>query len=317
MPQPPEVDAVRAELQVLYEQVWSDLSAQLADLAADPLRREALRRRLRGLQASVEQAMAELDVHAREWLSGRFPAVYQLGAMEAAAATGRPFTWAAPHRAAVQVLAADTFDDLLAATRFVRRDTKRFVREAARQRTAASVVGGDTAVKAGRDLAGLLEERFGARGPAAVVYRNGARHGLADYADTVIRTRTATTFTTGTLNQSAAAGVQFMECSDGAGCGLSSHDDPNIANGQVFPIDVANSFPLAHPRCARAWLARPDITHPAAAARADRFTDSERQQAAADERARVAAAPSGRLRRQRSTPATRRTARRAAASGAG
>jgi hypothetical protein len=42
-----------------------------------------------------------------------------------------------------------------------------------------------------------------------------------------------------------------MRCTDGDDCGVTSHDDPEKANGREFTLEEAEAYPLAHPNCVR------------------------------------------------------------------
>lgn len=311
MPQPAEVDRIRAELLDLYTSAWLDIENQLAHLALQPPERSAvLRRRLNELSRDIGTEMEGLDHQMRAWLKERFPDIYRLGAIDAADQVGERFSWSQHHRDAVQVLARQTFDDLLAATRFVRADTKRFVREAARRDAARSIIEGTPAARAGRDLATTLRSVFGTDPIAAVRYSNGARHGLADYADTVLRTTTATAFNQGTFN--AAGGVGWFEVFDGAACGWTSHDDTDLANGSIRSAAECAAQTIAHPRCARSFGPRPDLGDASAAQAADRSTSDEARRLAGEERARAARQParlSRKAEQRRQTIVDRRAAR--------
>lgn len=93
----------------------------------------------------------------------------------------------------------------------------------------------------------------------AVVYRNGARHGLADYARMATRTRLAETWQRVTLDLYGQAGIRYVEVVDGAGCGWTSHDDPDKANGTIRSLEEAGAYPLAHPNCVRSSFPRADV----------------------------------------------------------
>jgi hypothetical protein len=281
MAQPPEVQALADELNSLYTNVQTSLIDQLETIATDPNQRR-LRQRLNEQLRAIEQALDEVDVQARVFLSRRFPEVYQYGALDAARATRRPFVWSQVHTDAVAEIANRTYDDLLKATRYVRRDTKRFIRAAVRERTAMAVIGGQTATQSGRELAKTLGEQ----GISAVRYRDGSRHTLRDFSDMAVRTSTALAYNAGTINASREAGVRYMMCSDGAACGLASHDDPQLASGLVAPIETAEAYPIAHPRCARSWSPMPQVTTPEEA-RAATPPEEERQRLAAEERERA------------------------------
>ncbi len=49
----------------------------------------------------------------------------------------------------------------------------------------------------------------------------------------------------------AAAGVTHVDIQDGPGCGWTSHDDPDTANGSRRTLAAANAHPTAHPNCIR------------------------------------------------------------------
>lgn len=295
MPQPPEVQALADELASLYLRVQRDLLDQLEAIAQDP-NQHRLRSRLTEQSRAISQALDEVEVQAKTFLSRRFPEAYQYGAMEAARATGRPFMWTAIHYEAVAELANTTYADLLSATQYVRQDSKRYVRAAVRARTAEAVIAGRTAVQTGRALAKELE----GEGIGAIRYANGAKHTLGDYADMTARTQAALAYNAGSLNAGREAGVRWVEVFDGAACGWSSHDDADLANGSIRHVEEAAAFSISHPRCARSFSPRPDLNEVRNVDRAgDRFTEDERQALATAERERA----------RKTTVSGRRTAR--------
>ena len=302
MPQPAEVRAIRDELAQLYRDAQAAIDARLAAIADEGARRAVLRRRLTELAREVDRLVADLDRQATTWLARRYPLVYQAGGDQAATDSGIPFQWAQTHIDAVTELARDAHGDLLAATTFMRRDAKTLIRAASRAATRASVVEGDTARQAARDLARTLTER----GVKAVRYSNGARVGIGDYAEMVVRTKTAQAFNAGTLNHLDAAGVQFVEVFDGPSCGWTSHDDSDLANGTIRTVDEARATPIAHPNCARSFGGRPDLASRRQAAGATRPA-GERAQLATAERARA------RAQQQANRRLARRTRRRSPA----
>lgn len=257
MPLDPAAEAIVDELLDLYRAAQADLIDELVQAAADTTTTSATyRSRLAGLARAVTEELATLDASARTWASSRLPEVYQLGAGQGAADVGARFDWTLIHREAVRQLAADTFDDLLAATRYVRRDVKAFIRLAARERARAVLLQGDTATRAGRRLSTLLEQR----NIAAVTYKNGARHSLRDYADVAIRTKTALAYSGGQLNLGREFGIEWVQVNDGAGCGWEAHDSTDLANGSVRTLAEAEAYPISHPRCARSFSLLPVAT---------------------------------------------------------
>jgi hypothetical protein len=279
---PPEVQAFANELTSLYARVQTELLVKLEAVATDPNQRR-LRQRLNEQLRAIEQALDEVDVRARVFLSRRFPEVYQYGALDVARATRRPFVWSQIHTDAVAEIANRTYDDLLKATRYVRRDAKRFIRAAVKERTALAVIGGQTATQAGRDLA----ETLGEQGIRAVRYRDGSRHSLGEYADVSVRTSTALAYNTGTLNAGQEAGVQWYHVTDGMDCGWTTHRDTDLAAGTVRSAEECASYPISHPRCARGFSPAPTVTNAREAEAARQYAPEEQQRLAAEERERA------------------------------
>jgi hypothetical protein len=282
MAQPDAVGALADELTALYRNVQTDLLDRIEAIAADP-NQHRLRARLNEQLRAIEQALDEVDTQAKVYLSRRFPTIYQIGAVEAARATRRPFVWSTVHTDAVAEIANETYDNLRRVTQFVRRDTLRFIRMAVRERTAAAVIGGQTATQAGRDLAKTLAEN----GVRAVRFANGTRHTLADFSDMAIRTSTALAYNAGTLNAGREAGVQWYHVTDGLDCGWSSHQDTDLAAGTVRSAEECAAYPISHPRCARGFSPAPAVTNAQEAEAARQYVPEEQLRLGAEERERA------------------------------
>lgn len=299
MPQPVMVAEHGDELIRVYRQAWVNIQAEQRRVLSDPA---LWRRRLRlaEMRQRIEFELAQVDVEMREWLMREYPLVYRQGAIDGARAASAAFeSWTQLHTDAVSQLARDTFDDLLEATRFVRADTKRFIREAAKIASELTTTTGRTAVQGGKSLEDVLARR----GITSVVYRNGSRHGLDEYAQMVIRTKTAVGYNIGALNAGfEQGGVVWYEVFDGPGCGWTAHDVGEIALGKIVTRDECLAYPISHPNCRRSFGARPDVTSRAAARDAKRSVTPEQieDQRAAD-KARRAAQSRRRGRRNRRT----------------
>lgn len=265
MPGPPgavvDVDAI---LQGLTAALRADLAA--ASEAIDAELAEILDRwpgetrpvRYRNLQ-SLQRHVATLMSHAAELARASLPeaitGAYQLGGSVTALAAQRAATFAGVDRATVTAIARDAYADLLDATEHMTDTTKDVVRRLVRDHSRDRVLTGRTAEQAATRLARDLQ----GQGISAIVYRNGANHSLADYADMVVRTKTAEAFQRGGLAQGAALGIEWWELLDNPECGLDGHNDPTKANGQIVPRETAERFLISHPRCVRVTTARPDI----------------------------------------------------------
>ncbi|MET8957661.1 hypothetical protein ACWEO4_40995 [Streptomyces sp. NPDC004393] len=60
-----------------------------------------------------------------------------------------------------------------------------------------------------------------------VIYRNGARIPVRAWAEAASLAKSAVAYNAGTLNRAREARVRYMEVFDGAGCGWTSHKDPD------------------------------------------------------------------------------------------
>lgn len=296
MPVVPIVDDASDDLTGVFRRAWDQIVQEQVAIMNEPtmtLRRE----RLQELRGQVEALMDGVDADARDWINTRLTEVYGHGGI-AGATTTVGFEWTQPHIDAIGELARDTYDDVLKATRFVRIDTKRFIREMGREQSLQQLIQSRTAQGAGTIIRDLIEQR----GITSVVYANGARFGLDTYGEMLARTKSAMAYNMGTLNQAAKDGIEWWEIMDGPDCGLEFHDDSTRAAGMIVDKQTALSFPISHPNCRRTFAARPDIKTKGQARDAERFgTESQRE-----------AVRQADLTRQRSALSTQRRASAAA-----
>lgn len=245
-----DVHALADPLAQAYAKVWSEIESWERKLQSDP-RREAQRRRLDATRRQIEADMNGLDDQAREWLSREFPKAYHSGVVDAAE---HGINWHQVHQDAAQRLVNGLHLDLLQATSNVRQTTKELVRRVAGDQQLRLALGGqETAVSAGRRMASILK----GHGVTALVYKDGSRHGLAEYAQVAIRSTTAVAYNFGSLN--GAPDVAMWEVFDGPNCGWTRHDDPQHANGMVVTRQQAADHPISHPNCRRSFGPRPDL----------------------------------------------------------
>lgn len=284
MPTTPLSEQTAEALSRLYALAEERMARALTDALAGAQTAKA--GRIRELQRMVSDEVAALESASREWIARDLPAVYHAGAVAAAETVGSstaPF--ALLHRDAMQALAEQTWSDVLRSTRFLTRDTKATIRKLAEDQAARVLLGEATASKAGADLAAAVRESTDL---LTIRYRNGSRHAISSWSDTLARTSTALSYQEGTLVQCEADGFEFLELFDGPGCCVGpGHDVGPFANGLVLTVAEVRANPIAHPRCARSASPRPDIASTAAAKNARRFTDAEQETMAAAERARA------------------------------
>jgi len=96
----------------------------------------------------------------------------------------------------------------------------------------------------------------------AVVYKDGRRQPYGKYMDSVVRTEAQSSYNLGVIRGAQTKGVGAFEVVDGPGCGLTSHDDGDIANGQILNADDCKRYLVAHPNCTRTFVPRPDLPAP-------------------------------------------------------
>lgn len=237
---PPRIDRESQALRDAYRRAWERIEAEQAKIADDPARWRR-RARLSEMSRTISQRLSDLHDVAEDWIKESLPRLYSQGARASAASTGIGFAFTEIHQEAVRELAGGLTDDLLKATRQVNASTKVLIRQVLKDEALNAAIAGGTAQQA-RKAAKEVLERFGIH---AVTYSNGARVGLGSYADMALRTVSALAYNRGTLNGNRE--VEFWECFDGFGCGLRTHNDPDLASGLVLPRDQALAYPIAHP----------------------------------------------------------------------
>lgn len=258
MSQPDEIEALTASLLADLEAMHERILDELNDLALAwfDMSATARARRLRTLDAHVVALMNQADSLAARSVLQAAQTAYETGAWTTALLAGTTAAFAGIDTDAITALARDAMRDLLSATQGVRADVKDLIRDLTRDQVRAKLYTGQTAEQAGKDLAKALA----ARGINAITYANGAKVPLPVYAQMVVRTKTAEAYQEGGLNQGERLEIDWWEILDGPGCGWTSHDDPQKANGMIVPIDAAREHTLSHPNCRRSSSPRPDIT---------------------------------------------------------
>lgn len=89
--------------------------------------------------------------------------------------------------------------------------------------------------------------------------RSGDRtYKLETYEKFIVKRISQDAFVKGQVAGLAAQGVQFMEVTDGVGCGWANHEDIEKADGRVVTLQEAVDTPLSHPNCVRRFYPRYD-----------------------------------------------------------
>lgn len=251
MAQPALAHELSEDLAQTFRSAWTQIVEEQARILNDPSRfRRAAR--LRELRGEVESLMGQVDSTSRAWVQNQLRTVYRAGGL--AGQVAHDFSWTQTHLHALATLQRDTMGSVLSATRYVRRDTKRFIREMSKSTILNKIVTGQTAQQAGKTIEKLLKER----GIAAITYKDGSRHGLAEYGQMLARTKSAEAYNLGTIKQSAQD-CKWWEILDGPECGLVFHDDGDIADGKIVDEATAEKYLISHPQCRRSFGPRPDL----------------------------------------------------------
>lgn len=274
MSQPGEIEDLTRALRRDLERAWDLIVAEQTAIAASwPTSPAAVREhRLALFQVQVLTLMDEVDAQAATTITRAMTTAYETGAWVTAISGLTEPTFTGISSAAITGLAQTTMDDLLTATSGVRESTKALIRELTRDQVINVLYTGVTPTDAARDLRRLLEKHQ----IHAVTYADGKRVGLAQYAEMVLRTKTAEAYQAGGLDQGEALGWDWWEIMDGVGCGWSNHEDPQKANGMIVDLETARAHPLSHPNCVmpgatvgyyggaeqivRAWFEGPSVT---------------------------------------------------------
>jgi hypothetical protein len=249
----------------VLQDAWQRLADQQAAVLAalsESGRAPHVTARLAEFQAAIADFQQRVDAEARAFVGRQLPFLYEQGAQRVADAVGGQFTWTLIHSDALQSLAADSYADFLRRSQEEQRMAGAFcraVREAARREVPLLAAGNTTALQAAKALADRLAAEHQL---LYVIYRNGARYPVQAWAEAATLAKSAVAYNSGTLNRAREAGVKFMQVFDGAGCGWTSHKDPDKATGTLRTVEDAAAWPISHPRYTRAFAPRLEVVAP-------------------------------------------------------
>jgi hypothetical protein len=137
-----------------------------------------------------------------------------------------------------------------------------------RDEALTKLIEGRTAVQAGRAMAQQARELGSTRSPTPTV------PGTAWTSTPAWRCAPSRrTPTTGRSSRARSPrDCKFFEIIDGPDCGLSYHDDPQIADGLIVDADTSQTYKISHPNCRRSFGPRPDVGSKEQAEKASRST---------------------------------------------
>jgi len=188
---------------------------------------------------------------AERWASTDLPLIYREGAwtlLDNADRRQSTFTWTARHQAAITAASAQYYADLTNRITEALRRARVFLR-------AAQDASRDT-TRGTFDIAALREQH-----PLdTVVYANNARHPVDSWARAAITWQAVTTANTAAARTAFdELGTEWVEISDGPGCGWRDHQDEDKANRTLRTVQDALAHPTSHAHCVRELLPRLDL----------------------------------------------------------
>ncbi|MFE6126732.1 hypothetical protein ACFQ6Q_00445 [Streptomyces sp. NPDC056437] len=216
----------------------------------------------RAATLAFRRSLADFDrdvaAFAERWAATDLPLIYREGALTTLDHLDRPhrlWGWTRSHRATITTLTAQYYADLMGRLQEALRRARAFLRDAL------------DAVRArfGRFEHGTLDRQALLRNHPlnTVIYANDARHPVEAWAKAAISWQAVTTANTAAARTALEElDCQWLEVRDGAGCGWTSHEDPDAANGTLRTVQDALAHPSAHPHCQRELLPRPDVITP-------------------------------------------------------
>lgn len=213
--------------------------------------RTSVEEALRGIEEAAEALLED----SREWVEDYLPEVYTDGMKASLDSEDTPDIPAAEltqevHDEALELFMEDLIGQVARITQNVSEDAKASLREAARQRLAASLDNGTNA----RDEARRMEEDMRERG-IKFIDRRGREWGPRQYAEMVLRTHTIEVSNEANLNTAAELGSPGVGVVDG---GPGDVDEPcKVANGQKWSLRYARANRTEHPNCRRAFYPLP------------------------------------------------------------
>jgi hypothetical protein len=216
-------------------------------------------RAIRTATQAFQQQLAEFDravaAFAERWASQDLPIAYREGALSMLDHLDRPhrtWTWTRRHQGTITGLTAQYYADLMGRLQEATRRARAFLRAAIDA----------TRARLGRFTVPAFDpHQLQQDHPLdTVIYSNDHRHPVEAWARAAISWQTITTANTAAARTALDdLGIEWLEVSDGPGCGWETHDDPDLASGTLRTVQDALAHPVAHPNCRRSFLPRPAI----------------------------------------------------------
>jgi hypothetical protein len=239
-----------------------DLERLVRTVALDPTSSARFRaQQRRALLTRIGVMRADLIGKTTVFAEESMARIYAQGMLRAdvlSAAAGLragPASFTQVHRAAVEILAMDSFDDLARSVSFLEPQAKRVLREAAKART---TIGALTGSSVRSDTSALVRE-LTTRGVTGFVDKAGRNWRLSTYAEMVIRTKSAQAYNTGTVLRAEETGTEVFVIRDGE---RSGHKECLAFADTTADARWSLANPIQHPNCVRSFGPSPLHTGP-------------------------------------------------------
>lgn len=221
----PNYDRDIKRLVKVYEQAVSDINAQLADIADDPLKEVLVSARLR----EIERILRELNAKAlpmSELLmeqavrDGAANTLYALGITKSISEAKRVYNFTGINRAMLETIIADMQSDLLAITQLTERKTKQAVRKAVMEAMQEQF-----AIGAGRtrDVKRNVLKRLATESNVAIVDSASRKWKLETYVEMAVNTKMMNAHRDATANEGVERGAMYGR--------ISSHGAKDACSG--------------------------------------------------------------------------------------
>lgn len=292
------------ELARIYRHGIKEVILILEELSTRGKDKEISRKQMNATLAQLSVLLKEIDNDAEAWVKEQITKAFKNGQAEAviAAAQAKTMeeavkiaTMSALAKQTIEVMIADTFEDLLYANQKMKRETVKMVRSIVSEQMkmkAAEGMGRRTTRKAIVEALTKKEirERFDVEGNIAIIDKLGRRWKLETYAEMVTRTKMLQTHIEGTRIEALARDIDLaIISSHGATDACSNFEGQIISlNGMTdgFPTyeSLRRSNLIFHPNCKHKVTPIRDINLLPPSVR----QQYEEKKAAADEALRIA-----------------------------
>ena len=234
------------EIMRTYKSAIREVVLILEELSTHGKKKDISKAQMKATLAQLSVFLKELDGEAEEWVVNTITEAFKNGQAESVIAAGKAKTieeavklvsMSRLAKTTIEVLIADTFEDLLYANQKMKRETIKMVRSVVAEQMrnkAAQGMGRKTTRKAIIEALTKKEirERFDVEGNVAIIDKAGRRWKLETYAEMVTRTKMLQAHVEGTRIEALERGIDLAI--------ISSHgatDACRFYEGQIISLN--------------------------------------------------------------------------------